>query len=49
MNKTLEECRKVGYITTILGRKRYFPEMKSSNAHEVKKAERQAINTVCQG
>ena len=45
----LEGCRKDGYVTTLLGRKRYLPEITSKNAMLRSQAERQAFNTVLQG
>jgi len=47
--KVLEGCRKDGYVTTLLGRKRYLPEITSKNAMLRSQAERQAFNTVLQG
>ncbi len=48
-DQVLEECRKVGYVTTLAGRKRFLPEIGSKNAMVRKQAERQAFNTVLQG
>ncbi len=43
------EAEEKGFVKTILGRRRYFPEMKSSN-HEIKEfAKRAAINMPVQG
>lgn len=38
-----------GFVTTILGRRRYLPEIKSSNQAIRQLAERQAVNTPIQG
>jgi DNA polymerase-1 len=48
-DQVLEECRKVGYVKTVAGRKRYLPEITSKNVMVRKQAERQAFNTVLQG
>ncbi|KAL6069130.1 Helicase and polymerase-containing protein TEBICHI [Balamuthia mandrillaris] len=47
--KTVQACQKKGYVETIGGRRRYFPEITSVNQNERKAAERCAINTICQG
>ena len=41
--------RKRGYVTTLLGRRRYLPEITSKNFGEKAGAERQAFNTRIQG
>ena len=43
------ECRRCGYVTTLLGRRRYLKGISSQSRSEASKAERQAVNTVCQG
>jgi len=45
----LEEARRRGYVTTLLNRRRYLPEINSSNAAVRQFAERTAINTPIQG
>jgi len=52
VEKTKTEAREEGYVSTLLGRRRYFPELQtSSRAHTgVKRAaEREAINMPIQG
>ncbi|XP_044010406.1 DNA polymerase theta [Aphidius gifuensis] len=49
INKTLDEAKKKGYITTLMGRRRYLPGLNSDINGEKKHAERQAINTMVQG
>jgi DNA polymerase-1 len=49
MEKTVEECRINGYVATIKGRKRYIPDINSSNATVRGFAERNAINAPIQG
>ncbi|MDD4183099.1 MAG: DNA polymerase, partial [Candidatus Omnitrophica bacterium] len=38
-----------GYVTTILGRRRYLPDFKSNNPQAREFAERQAVNSPIQG
>ncbi len=38
-----------GYVTTLLGRRRYLPELKSSNKNIRSFGERVALNTPIQG
>ncbi|MDH2910755.1 MAG: DNA polymerase I [Candidatus Eremiobacteraeota bacterium] len=47
--KTLERGRENGYVSTILGRRRYMPALKSSNAMLRNAAEREATNAPLQG
>jgi len=44
-----ELARRQGFITTILGRRAYFPGITSNNANERQFAERAAINAPLQG
>ena len=43
------DARETGYTTTMFGRKRYIPELKSSNFNIRQGAERIALNTPIQG
>ncbi|XP_050343845.1 DNA polymerase theta isoform X1 [Nymphalis io] len=45
----VEECRKNGYIETLMKRRRYLPDITSNTASKRGAAERQAINTTIQG
>eukprot|EP00300_Choanocystis_sp_HF-7_P042543 c9284_g1_i1.p1 GENE.c9284_g1_i1~~c9284_g1_i1.p1 ORF type:complete len:466 (+),score=91.36 c9284_g1_i1:1-1398(+) len=45
---TLARCKKSGFVTSIQGRKRYLHSIHSHLRHEQSRAERQAVNTVCQ-
>ncbi|OPY11253.1 MAG: DNA polymerase I [Syntrophus sp. PtaB.Bin001] len=45
----LEQARKSGYVTTLLNRRRYIPEINSGNPSVRQLAERMAINTPIQG
>lgn len=49
MNKTIKNAENSGYVETIKGRKRFIPEINSSNNTEKKRAERAAFNTPLQG
>jgi DNA polymerase-1 len=49
IDKTLEECRENGYVETMLGRRRYVPDIKASNPNARNAAERIAMNTPIQG
>src|SRR4030095_1627007 len=49
MDGILEEARVRGYVTTLLGRRRYVPELQSQNAQIASAAERAAVNTPIQG
>ena len=43
------QCHTSGYIETLLGRRRYLPEINSRNFHLRSQAERAAINMPIQG
>ena len=45
----VEQGRKEGYVTTMLGRRRYLGDLTSRNANVQKAAERAAMNTPIQG
>lgn len=49
MTNTIEKAKKNGYVCTLLGRKRYIPEIQSSNKNIMKFGERIAMNTPLQG
>ena len=49
MKKVVEDAREIGYTETLYGRKRYIPELKSSNFNVRSGAERIALNTPIQG
>ncbi|XP_058074387.1 helicase and polymerase-containing protein TEBICHI isoform X4 [Magnolia sinica] len=42
-------CRQKGYIETLMGRKRFLSKIKLGNNKEKAKAQRQAVNSICQG
>ena len=49
MDESIENARRDGYVTTIMGRKRFLPEINSRNAVVRGYAERNAINAPLQG
>ena len=49
MDKTKEQARQLGYVQTILGRRRYIPDINSHNRMIREAAERMAINMPVQG
>jgi DNA polymerase-1 len=49
MQETLDEAEELGYTTTLFGRRRYVPNLRSSNKNERKLGERIAFNARVQG
>ncbi|MFC7335907.1 DNA polymerase I [Haloferula chungangensis] len=49
MDRTIAEARESGYVQTLSGRRRYFPDLTSGNQTIRGNAERAAINTPIQG
>jgi DNA polymerase-1 len=49
MELTVAEARENGYVETLSGRRRYFPDLNSANQNIRGNAERAAINTPIQG
>ncbi|KAH0940862.1 hypothetical protein HID58_000499 [Brassica napus] len=49
LNETVSFCQEKGYIQTLKGRRRFLSKIKFGNAKEKAKAQRQAVNSVCQG
>ncbi len=49
LDETLEQARKDGYVKTLLNRRRYVPELNSSDVNARRAAERATINTPVQG
>ena len=47
--EVVEKARKDGYTSTVLGRRRYLPELDSSNRQVREAAERAALNAPIQG
>jgi DNA polymerase-1 len=49
LEEILEQGRKYGFVSTILGRKRFIPDLNSSNRRLAQMAERAALNAPIQG
>jgi DNA polymerase-1 len=49
MLRVVDEARRDGYVTTVLNRRRYLPDLMSRNRQVREAAERTAINTPIQG
>ena len=49
MEETVRQARERGYVETVLGRRRYLPQIRSHNFNERSFAERTAMNTPIQG
>ena len=49
LDQTLESAREQGYVRTLLGRRRYLPDLNSRNRAVRQASERMAVNSVIQG
>jgi DNA polymerase-1 len=49
IDETIRRAKQQGYVTTLLGRRRYLPDLNSRNRTLRQAAERMATNTVIQG
>lgn len=49
LDRTIAEARELGYVKTLLNRRRYLPELKASDRVTRSQAERMAVNTPVQG
>ncbi|XP_057525105.1 helicase and polymerase-containing protein TEBICHI isoform X3 [Amaranthus tricolor] len=49
LHEAVAYCRQHGYVQTLKGRKRFLSKIKVGNSKEKAKAERQAVNSICQG
>ncbi|MDT0306679.1 DNA polymerase I [Streptomyces sp. DSM 44917] len=49
LHRVVEEARATGYTETLLGRRRYLPDLTSSNRQRREMAERMALNAPIQG
>ena len=49
VDETIEKGRAHGYVSTIMGRRRYLPDLNSRNRNAKNAAERTAVNSVIQG
>ena len=49
LHSVVDEAARTGYTETLLGRRRYFPDLTSTNIHRRQMAERMALNAPIQG
>uniref|UniRef100_A0A8C7EC43 DNA polymerase theta n=1 Tax=Nothoprocta perdicaria TaxID=30464 RepID=A0A8C7EC43_NOTPE len=49
LRETVKNCKRDGFVQTILGRRRYLPAIRDPNPYSKAHAERQAVNTTVQG
>jgi len=49
IQEQIEKARKEGFVTTLLGRRRYLPQINDKNQNIRQLSERQAVNTPLQG
>ena len=49
MDNSIRQCQEKGFVTTLLNRRRYIPEINSPNESMKQFAQRQAVNTPVQG
>ena len=49
LERVIEQATEDGYVTTLIGRRRAVPELRSSNSRNRSLGERLAVNTVLQG
>ncbi|KAK9273993.1 hypothetical protein L1049_018807 [Liquidambar formosana] len=49
LHDAVASCRQKGYVETLKGRKRFLSKIKLGNSKERSKAQRQAVNSICQG
>ncbi|KAH1213191.1 Helicase and polymerase-containing protein TEBICHI [Glycine max] len=47
--EAVASCRSKGYVETLKGRKRFLSKIKYGSSTEKSKAQRQAVNSICQG
>ena len=49
LDETVKQAKQIGFVKTLLGRRRYLPDLGSKNRVLRQAAERMAVNTVIQG
>ncbi|KAJ7966000.1 helicase and polymerase-containing protein TEBICHI [Quillaja saponaria] len=49
LRAVVASCRQKGYVKTLKGRKRFLSKIKFGDRKEKSKAQRQAVNSICQG
>nr|CAB3461938.1 unnamed protein product [Digitaria exilis] len=49
LHEAVASCRQKGYVETLMGRRRFLAKIMAGNSKEKAKAQRQAVNSICQG
>ncbi|XP_015698275.1 helicase and polymerase-containing protein TEBICHI [Oryza brachyantha] len=49
LHEAVASCRQKGYVETLMGRRRFLSKITVGNSKEKAKAQRQAVNSICQG
>ncbi|RCV18574.1 hypothetical protein SETIT_3G311900v2 [Setaria italica] len=49
LHEAVASCRQKGYVETLMGRRRFLTKIMAGNGKEKAKAQRQAVNSICQG
>ncbi|CAM0949659.1 unnamed protein product [Alopecurus aequalis] len=49
LQEAVASCRQKGYVETLMGRRRFLSKITAGNSREKAKAQRQAVNSICQG
>uniref|UniRef100_A0A0D3HTH3 Helicase and polymerase-containing protein TEBICHI n=1 Tax=Oryza barthii TaxID=65489 RepID=A0A0D3HTH3_9ORYZ len=49
LHEAVASCRHKGYVETLMGRRRFLSKITAGNSKEKAKAQRQAVNSICQG
>uniref|UniRef100_A0A0D9XYP7 Helicase and polymerase-containing protein TEBICHI n=1 Tax=Leersia perrieri TaxID=77586 RepID=A0A0D9XYP7_9ORYZ len=49
LHEAVASCRQKGYVETLMGRRRFLSKITAGNSKEKAKAQRQAVNSICQG
>lgn len=49
LHAAVASCRQKGYVETLMGRRRFLSKITAGNSTEKAKAQRQAVNSICQG
>ncbi|AQK40089.1 Helicase and polymerase-containing protein TEBICHI [Zea mays] len=49
LHEVVLSCRQKGFVETLLGRRRVLTKITAGNSKEKAKAQRQAVNSICQG
>ena len=49
VQRVVEDCRATTFVQTLAGRRRYLPDISHKCPQKRSRAERQAVNTLCQG